>query len=493
MRTLVIGIDSLDPHLLVKFADDLPHLSRLRGESPPVRLRSIFPPDSIPAWISIFTGMNPAEHGLVYVFDVFQSQWQDILGMDTAVFRGKTFWDRAGAAGKKVCVLFPLGAFPPWPVNGLMVSRSTDYTAVAGEPEWVVERQVQAYPAEAHAALDIPLSLRGVSGSPPMRNDLGVYAELAQAALLEEAGLGLRLCQQVEWDLFFVTLSWLDIIQHLFWRYMDEEDPTHPGPNPHQDIIRATYRLLDRIVGDFLAANPGAAVIVLSDHGHGMRPPKTVNVNEFLRRKGYLVSRGHALNPWPFVVERLKNGVLGIVHRLALDHFLLRLTKKQVLSSISKSVYMSSASIDFGNSRAYLSSFAGPKSYRHGGIEINRKALDGEDYEALRDALIEDLGQIRHPDTGEALVEWACRREDRYHGAHVSTCYPDIVFELRAGYGTYWGIHGGLVGRSHEHNLSSGGHAKEAVFLMSGTDNWFVDREMELMDVAPMILNLLKL
>lgn len=493
MRTLIIGIDSLDPHLLAEFADDLPHLSRLRRDSPPVRLRSIFPPDSIPAWISIFTGLNPAEHGLVYVFDVFQSRWQDILGMDTAVFRGRTFWDRASEAGKKVCVLFPLGAFPPWPVNGLMVSRSIDYVAVAREREWVVERQVRACPAQAHTALDIPTSLCGVSGSPPARDDLGMYADLAQAALVEEAELGLRLSQEVEWDLFFITLSWLDIIQHLFWRYMDTDDPTYPGPNPHQDVIRASYRLLDRIVGDFIAANPGAAVIVLSDHGHGMRPPSTVNINEFLRQKGYLVSRGHVLNPLPFVIERLKSSTLRLVHRLDLDHFLLRLTRKKALSSISKSVYMSSASIDFEHSRAYLSSFAGPKSYRHGGIEINRKALGGEDYETLRDALIEDLCQLCHPETREALVEWACRREDLYQGARVSACYPDIVFELKAGYGTHWGIHGGLVGRSHEHNLSSGGHAKDAVFLASRIDDRLVDREMELMDINPVILKILEL
>ena len=32
MKVLVIGIDSLDPHLLDKFADDLPNLTRLRRE-----------------------------------------------------------------------------------------------------------------------------------------------------------------------------------------------------------------------------------------------------------------------------------------------------------------------------------------------------------------------------------------------------------------------------------------------------------------------------
>jgi predicted AlkP superfamily phosphohydrolase/phosphomutase len=492
MQVLVIGIDSLDPHLLEKFAPDLPHLTHLRQESPPVEMVSIFPPDSIPAWISIFTGLNPAEHGLVYVFDVFQSQWQDILSTDTAIFRGRTFWDRASALGKRVCVLFPLMAFPPWPVNGIMVSRATDHVSVPGELEWVVEREVQVYPPEARTEFDVPVRVRGVSGSPPEQSDLGTYADRAQAALLEEARLGLRLCQNTEWDLFFITISLLDTIQHLFWRYMDENDPSYPGPNPHQDTIRETYRLLDGIVGEFLRAHPDAVTIVLSDHGHGMRPPRTVNVNEFLRQKGYLVPKGNALNPVPYVVENLKHLLLNIVHRFELDHLLLRLTKTRALSSISKNVYMSSGSIDFDKSQAYLSSFAGPKSYTHGGIEINAQVLEDGEYENLRAALIEDLSTLRRPETGEMLVEWAIRREDLYVGEHVSTCYPDIVFELKAGYGTYWGIHSGLIGESHEHNLSSGGHAKDAVFLLFRSERP-VKRAMQLMDVYATILGLLGL
>jgi predicted AlkP superfamily phosphohydrolase/phosphomutase len=491
MKVLVIGIDSLDPHLLDKFADDLPNLTRLRRESPPTRLSSIFPPDSIPAWISIFTGLNPAEHGLVYVFDVFQSQWQDILNTDTGIFRGRTFWDRASAAGKRVCIAFPLMAFPPWPVNGVMVSRATDHTHVDGEPAWVVDREIRAHPPEAQGEFDIPSHLRSVSGSPPEQEMLGIHAELAQAALAKEAEIGLRLCRSVEWDLFFITISWLDTIQHLYWRYMDESDPSHPGPTPHRRVIQDTYRQLDQIVGDFLQAAPDAAAIVLSDHGHGMRPPKTVNINEFLRQKGYLVSRGHTLNPIPYIIENAKQLVLNFVHRFELDHLLLQLTKKRALSSISKNVYMSSASIDLEKSRAYLSSFAGPKSYTHGGIEINRAALNGEEYETFRSTLVQELGRLAHPDTRQPLMEWICKREELYTGEHISTCYPDIVFELITGYGTYWGIHSGLIGRSHEHNLSSGGHAKDAVFLYSGPQEVSVKQDMQLMDVAPIILDLL--
>ena len=87
-------------------------------------MESIFPVDSVPAWVSIYTGWHPGRHGIVEVFDIFDSDLGDILRIDTGIFKGNTFWDYAGNAGKKVCVLFPLLGYPPWPVNGIMVGKA---------------------------------------------------------------------------------------------------------------------------------------------------------------------------------------------------------------------------------------------------------------------------------------------------------------------------------------------------------------------------------
>jgi predicted AlkP superfamily phosphohydrolase/phosphomutase len=491
-KVLLIGIDSLDPRLLVKFGADLPHFSKLRAASPGIRLRSIFPPDSIPAWITIHTGLNPARHGLIYVFDIFESQWQDILNIDLDVVRGRTFWDRASDQGKKVCVLFPFVAFPPWRVNGLMVSQATGDTVVANGSPWQRRREVRAYPPEAASPYRIPPYLASVSGKHPGEKNLKARTEDEQRVMLERARLGLEISRSVDWDLFFIFFGSLDGIQHALWRYGDETDPTYPGPNALQDLIRDSYRLLDGIVGQFLDQHPGVTTIVMSDHGHGMRPPTTVNINELLRRKGFLRSKGHRVNPVPRVMEGLKRGLLDFVHDRELDSWLVNLSKMRLLSAASKSIYMSTASIDMERTVAYLSSFAGPKSYGHGGIEINRENLNGMPYEELRASIIQELSQLREPDTGEPLMEWISRREDLYSGPYVSQ-FPDIVFELKEGYGVYWGIHTPLIGTAYEHNLASGGHKKDAVFLVSGAGGEPVTQEMTLMDVAPTILDLLGL
>ncbi len=489
-KVMVIGIDSLEPALLRRFEPDLPNFTRLRQESPQIELQCIFPPDSIPAWVSIHTGLNPAQHGLIHVFDVFETQWQDILAIDPAAFQDRTFWDYASQAGKRVLVLFPFVAFPPWEVNGLMVGRAMDDRRLAGGAAWQTERELRTCPPEAQEEYQLPPFLKEVSGKHPGYDNLAARTREAIEVIREKASLGLELSASNEWDLFFIFFGSLDVVQHSLWRYMDEKDPTYPGPNSLQDLIRDTYKVLDDMVGQLIDQHPDATVIVMSDHGHGMRPTRTVNINELLRQMGLLRSKGHRWNPAPRVMEGLKRTVLDFVHERELDYWLLALGKAPLVSSASKGLYMSTASIDMERTTAYLSSFAGAKSYSHGGIEIRRDRLDGEEYEDLRERLIEELSQIRNPEKDAPLMSWICKREDLYSGPHISQ-FPDVVFELENGYGVYWGIHTPLVGTAYEHNLASGGHKKDAVLLLSGADRKPLRNGMTLMDVAPTILDLL--
>jgi predicted AlkP superfamily phosphohydrolase/phosphomutase len=476
MKVLVIGIDSLDPVLLSRFGDDLPNFSRLRDSSPMVYLESIFPTDSVPAWATIFTGLNPARHGLIHAFDVFESSWDAILKIDTGIYQGRTFWDRAGEMGKKTCVIFPHGIYPPWPTQGVMVCRSFD-------------GRIAACPQSALEGVDVA-TLREPSGRNPGPDGMDEYVRKVRQAIAHMGAFGLDVAREQDWDLFFFFVGCLDAVQHIFWRYYDEDDPTHPGPTPFKDTIKEFYVLLDDLVGEFLGAFPDCAVVVLSDHGHGMRPPKTVNVNEVLRQAGLLRSKKGALGPVSYLLETFKRVALDFVHRFELDHLMLRLSKLKGLSSVSKNIYMSKSSIDMERTVACLSSFAGPKSYPYGGIEIREENLAraGMTYEQVRSLVTERLLALEHPETGERLVKWVCNREDLYSGPHIGL-YPDVLFELEDGYGVFWGIHTPLIGTAYEHNLASGGHKKGAVFLVSNVNKEPLRKNMALMDVAPSILD----
>src|SRR5579863_4040522 len=64
-RIVVIGIDGLDADLLRVYGPSLPNLRLLMLESPYLELQSCFPPDPAPSWASIYTGQNPAQHGIL--------------------------------------------------------------------------------------------------------------------------------------------------------------------------------------------------------------------------------------------------------------------------------------------------------------------------------------------------------------------------------------------------------------------------------------------
>jgi predicted AlkP superfamily phosphohydrolase/phosphomutase len=111
-------------------------------------------------------------------------------------------------------------------------------------------------------------------------------------------------------------------------------------------------------------------------------------------------------------------------------------------------------------------------------------------YEQVRSRVIDILSELEDPGTGNPLVEWVCKREELYSGSHIDL-YPDVLFELKDGYGVYWGIHTPLIGTAYEHNLASGGHKKDAIFLVSNANRELLRENITLMDIAPTILDVL--
>ncbi|VVB94971.1 Type I phosphodiesterase / nucleotide pyrophosphatase [uncultured archaeon] len=479
-KVMMIGIDGLDPILLSKFKNELPNFNAFMKQSPTFKSESVIPPDSFSAWTSIFTGLNPAEHGILYTPDVFEKNKDRAkMNISNEILKGKTFWDIAGSAGKKVCVLFPVFAYPPWEVNGIMVSRHP-----------LNQGEVLTFPPNLHEKYKVS-HLRGMTEEHPGSNRLERIFDHAKTVTLDEANFGMEILRNhKDEDLFFIYFVALDELEHFFWRYYDENDPTYPGDNPYKNVIRDYYKIIDKIIGEYTEINPDVTTIILSDHGHGMRPPKTVNINEFLRKRGFLKSNYSRLNHRSFVLERFKRLILDIIHKYELDYWAVRISR--LAPKMSKEIYMSTSTINMSETSAFLSSFAGPKSYPHGGIEINQRNLRNLKYEEMRNLLIKEISNLKDPDTEEELVKWVCKREELYSGKYISK-YPDIVFELKDGFGVFWSIHTPLIGTAYEHNLAPGGHKQAAVFLINKMNKRIGHDYISLMDIAPTILDLLEI
>src|ERR1700676_340704 len=104
-RVVMIGIDGLDADLLRVYGPSLPQLRRLMLESPFLELKASFPPDTASTWASLYTGLNPSNHGIVS--SEMQGSFDDAK-VAVSMPKEETFWEVASQAGKKVCVINPL-------------------------------------------------------------------------------------------------------------------------------------------------------------------------------------------------------------------------------------------------------------------------------------------------------------------------------------------------------------------------------------------------
>jgi predicted AlkP superfamily phosphohydrolase/phosphomutase len=443
-RLIVIGIDGMDPYVFEKIQAEMPHLSSILKSGCFKHCNSVFPPDSIPAWVTIFTGEYPEKHGWLDNID-----YEDIRkGADVSKLcdlQGRTFWDRVGQAGKRVCIINPLLAYPVWPVNGVMANGPV---FISGEK--------QIFPKELTAKYELP-ELGGMTDF-PAENEQEQFLEATLQSTRDLAQFALDLLDSEQWDLFFISFFTLDRIQHFLWRFWDASDPLYPGPSSLEDAIVKAYTTFDEIVGKFLERiDDGTGLIVLSDHGHGQRPTMLLNLNESLRQAGLLkTTQGkNKMISLKKGVEITKNMSIKLVVKILGESWLYRIGRmipKGTRKALKKSSYL----IDKENSIAWVSDVGGGASV--GGIVINPKfSRLSDEYKNTAARILESLEKINLGTNGH-VVQWAkVREEDNF--------YPDVIFELVPHFSVGRSLFCPILEKSPRHQIISGGHKKEGIFF----------------------------
>ena len=485
-KLAIIGIDSLDPEVILKYRNKLPTFSRLIDDSPLFVSHSVFPVDTIPAWATIFTGLHPSNHGLLYVYDIFDPNLSDLSKVNFQVLKGNTFWDYVGNEKYKVNIIFPLMIYPSWEVNGIMVCTSP----FEKRDNWLqTEVDADCFPSGIFNKYGIKNKFQKLWGGFPGYNQLDTWAELGKNFLAHEIDLSKKISKNEDWNLFFTYFSELDTIQHRLWRFYDDNDPLYEK-SPIGLKVFDYYKIIDDYLADFIKQFPDSDLIILSDHGHKIRPFKTFNINEYLREVQLIPESGFIKK----MEIKIKNILLDIITDFDLEEAVVKLIiKMPSLAKGSKAMYSSSFAFDKDHSLAYLSNFAGIKSYSFGGIELNKSMIKENDYNSFCDTIIASLSSLKTPDK-RSLFQWISKREDFFPGKFSKKIYPDIVFELQEDYGTGWDIYTNRFGRSKDHKIASGGHSKNGVFLIKSEKNDYIVRDsVHLTDVAPSILDLFEI
>ena len=448
-RLIVIGIDGMDPSVFEKIQAEMPHMSSILKSGSFKHCSSVFPPDSIPAWVTIFTGEYPEKHGWLDNIDYEEIRRGAEVGK-LCDLQGRTFWDRIGQTGKRVCIINPLLAYPVWPVNGVMVNGPV---FISGEK--------QTFPKELATEYELP-ELGGMTDF-PAENGLEQFLEATLKSTQDLAQFGLNLLDSEQWDLFFISFFSLDRIQHFLWRFWDVSDPLYPGPSNLDGAIVKAYKVFDEIVGKFLArADDGTGLIVLSDHGHGQRPTMLLNLNESLRQAGILKTAQGMNNAMTLKkgIEITKNMSVKLVVKILGESWLYRIGRlipKRTRKALKKSSYL----IDKENSLAWVSDLGGGAPV--GGIEINPKFdRSSQEYKNTAASVLECLEKMNHG-TEEHVVQWAKVREE-------NNFYPDVIFELDPHFSVGRSLFCPLVEKNPRHRIISGGHKKEGVFFANNCE-----------------------
>jgi hypothetical protein len=435
---IILGVDGLDWELVDAHRDDLPTLASWPTLQP---LKSIFPPDSIPAWTTIFTGRSPGEHGFLESIDYLDSMPTAAAEEAGEGLPNRTFWDEAGRDGHRVVVINPFLAYPSWDVNGVMVSGPV-----------FVNGNVSVTGVDVAELGDLP-ELGGIVTF-PTTSTVGPFVIGTLSATEQQFAFGLCLLERFSPDLFFLNVLTIDRLQHFLWRFHDPGDPTYPGPNEHQGSVLDGYRLVDRWLAEY--AKRGR-VVVLSDHGHGRRCVRMIYVDEALRRAGLLgeARRAPRLLSRAYLLERAKRTALAAAYRWSLEQPAYNLARRLPNRKVLKE---SSFSTDAPRSAAKLSRAFGRN--QHSGIELR------DDTPEMRERVRAFLEGLCDPKTGEKVVEWVRDRDEVVHGEYVDR-YPPVLFKLRDGYGVDFGLYGNPWGPNTNHRRVSGGHKELGVLACS--------------------------
>ncbi len=486
-RVMVIGLDGVPYDLIRRWADagHLPNLARLmeRGVSGP--LASTMPPTSGPAWTSLSTGKNPGKTG-IYDFLYRRAGSYVFPPVNTTMRSGKTLWSLIGEAGRKVGIVNLPISYPVEEVNGVLVSGwmtpyyAKDFTwprEIARElDEHVGDYRI--YPAETFAESRRDAFFGACDGLLDMLTKANMY-----------------LMQRDDHDFFMPVYFDTDRVLHQLWHYIDPEHPWNEGSTHGEDrageVIRYFSRL-DRDIGQLIEAfGDDARVAIVSDHGMG-RASRFVVLNNLLLRLGYIVlSDDLATRLKAFAFRR--GFTLRNVHRLADRLGLAKHAEyKNVYSfdALLKKFFLSFMNVDWRRTQAY--SFG-----RHyGSIYLNMKgrepqgAVRPEDYERVREELIEAVSGYVDPELGRPIVGDCIRREDVYSGERFEEA-PDLILTPRDPSDIFYGLSDFGSSRIWDRTYRySGMHRPDGLLIAAGPGIEKGRRfdNASLTDIAPTVL-----
>jgi predicted AlkP superfamily phosphohydrolase/phosphomutase len=471
----------------------MPNLLRLSQEGITAGLESVIPWVTAPAWTSFMTGKNPEKHGVFDFtrFDESRYCWQ--VNNSTSI-QSKTLWQLLSEHGKRVIVLNLPYTYPPYEVNGIMVSGWDAPFLEEGftHPRPLSKEILDLMPDYA-SSLNLPLGSHFATESDELFER---FTGKLVRGVEQGTQLSLYLMQKHAWDVFMVHFQQTDWMQHNLWSYIEDAAQDCANKEPRIEKVRQCYQSFDRAVGQLLDGVSGAnaTVIVLSDHGFGSHQGE-VFPNYWLKRWGYYVpassSNGNGSSRPSSAMRFLRK---GLSRTMSLLHTSQKQTSKQFKSwedMLAENIPRSRMQVDWAKTKAAL-----VVASHAGFVFVNVKgraplgAVEPEQYEAVVSDLIEKFLEVRDQKSGVKLFSMVERGSAIYPNPSEGISVPDIVLIPDKAYAFSYKVSDASLETSHH-----GWHRRSGVLFIRGPElkRETNDLSPRLIDVAPTILHLLGL
>lgn len=445
-KTIMVILDGFDYSFIQKNLNQLSFFETLSKNGRLCPLESVVPADSIPSWTTIYTGLNPAEHGVLESIDYLD--FKNKVKGDYSVIQGHSFWDELSRQDKKVFIFNPFMAYPAWDVNGLMICGP------------VFEGGDVSTNCPDLVDMDSMPSIGGMVDHPTDKEMPKFFKDTMELSQ-KQFDTFHKYFRRDKYDFAFLGVTTPDRMQHFLWRYTDPDDRTYPGKNPLQNAILEMYQLMEKnvkkIMNDY---GEEYNVVVISDHGHGRRCEKTFYINQWLIKQSIIKDKSRKKR----TVEFAKNSAFKFLAAFHIVELGTKYFKKfKFAHKVKNADYVFSGK----KQKVYAPKFDGCNPF--GGIMVTRSEFaSNEEYEAMRQKIIDGLLEIN--DHGEPIMIWVKRREEIYEGAKVEN-YPDIVYRMKTAYGVDRGLFGKkLFGINAMHEVLSGGHQFLGVIMGNRED-----------------------
>ena len=422
-KVIIIGLDAATWTLISPWIAEggMPNLAKLMKTGVSGALQSVIPPITPPAWTSFMTGKNPGKHGVFH----FVETEPDGYAMNYAnggSRRSPTVWKLLNAAGFSVGTMNIPFTYPPEVLDGFQISGLD--TPTPNSP-FVYPPELKRELVDHFGKINHDVRFLGFMSTDRRRAQV-----LSEMEKIDEqwAGVALYLLEHHPQDVMMFVFMSIDTVQHYFWQYMDRSHFLYdPRAEPRfGNAVRQVYERLDALTGRLIEKLPeDTTVFIVSDHGGGPVVDRTLFLNRYLHQLGLLhyrksrsAGRKITLGPRRIALKILRAGFSFLRHSLSSRQKSRLAELFPGLRKEAELAYTSFVNIDWGRTKAYCSEvLAAPPS-----IWINLKGVkpagivEPAEYKPLTDFIIEKLGELKDPRTGEPIIARVYRRDELFHG-----------------------------------------------------------------------------